>query len=349
MRFAVGPFSSEPASDQPLEKAFEQALRHVEFAEELGFDAAWFEEIEIGEEKPYRAPTVVAAAAAARTRALRLGVCAVITRGHPLHIAEEIAVLDVLSNGRVLVCLTSGPAEESDKDISAFEERLEVLQLAWNGQPFAYSGRHLRIPAMLEANTGAKEYTKIALTPAPVQTSIPIWLPSWRESGRRLAPTFGLPLLGTPFSTRAELATQYWSYRRATPDSSHRGALVPVIREVHVAATREAARAAVAPVLEKFYKRYARLGLIREGEGGFAELARDRFIVGDPDECIADLRRYEEEVGVNYLICRMVWPGVHPSAVRASMDLFARAVMPHFRMFGYTGRFHMDPAGRDAP
>jgi alkanesulfonate monooxygenase SsuD/methylene tetrahydromethanopterin reductase-like flavin-dependent oxidoreductase (luciferase family) len=337
MRFAVGPFSLKPRPGQTPRQAAEEVLRYAELAEALGFDATWFEELEFASDGPYRAPTVVAAAVAARTRALRLGVCAVITRGHPLHIAEEIAVLDVLSNGRVLVCPTSGPAREREEDISAFQETLEVLRLAWSGQPFDYSGRHLRIPAMLPANTGAKGYTRVAIAPAPVQTQIPIWLPAWRESGRRLARTVGLPLLGAPSSTRADLAEQYASRRPASPDTSHRSAVVPVIREVHVAPTTEGARAAAAAALDRLYERYARLGLITSVTGGFAELARERFIVGDPDECIAEIRRYEEEVGASYLICRMAWPGMDSSAVESSMDLLARVVLPHFRMFGYTG------------
>lgn len=343
MRFAAGPFSLEPGAGQTPQQSAEQVLRYVALAEALGFDAAWFEELEIGEERPYRAPAVFAAAAAARTRALRLGVCVVITRGHPLHIAEEIAVLDVLSNGRVLVCPTAGSPGERDEDASAFQERLEVLRLAWSGQPFDYLGRHLRIPAMLPANTGAKGYTQVSIAPVPVQTPIPIWLPAWCESGRRLAPASGLPVVGPLFSTRAELAAQYASYRRANPDAYQRWATVPLIREVHVAPTTEAARAAVGVLLERLYERYARLGLIRGSSGVFTELAHDRFIVGDPDECIGEIRRYEDEVGVNYLICRMTWPGVDPSAVESSMSLLARAVAPHFKMFGHPGRFQTAP------
>lgn len=348
MKFAVGPFSLEPGPGEAVREALEHVLAHVKVAEDVGFDAAWFQELDFGQTRPYRAPAVVAAAAAARTKALRLGVCAVITRGHPLHVAEELAVLDVLSNGRVLVCPTPGPAEERIEHVSAFGERLEVLRLAWSGQPFDYSGRHLRIPAMLESNTGATGYTKVSVAPAPVQVSIPIWLPAWCEAGRRLAPPSGLPLLGAPFSTRAELVVQYESYRRAGTDSSRRWAPIAVIREVHVAPTTEAARAAAGPALERLYERYAGAGLIREGHAGFPELARDRFIVGDPDDCIAEIHRYEEEIGVNYLVCRVAWPGLESSAVRASMDLFARAVMPHFKMFGYTGRVQIDPLISDA-
>lgn len=333
MRFAVGPFSLVPAVGETSQEAVERIMRYVGLAEDLGFHAAWFDEVEIGGDGPYCAPAVVAAAAAARTRALRLGVCAVITRGHPLRIAEEIAVLDVLSNGRVLVCPIPVSYEEREEDVSEFEERFEILRLAWSGAPFEYAGRHLKIPALLPANTGARGYSKVAVTPAPVQTVISIWLPAWCESGRRLGSVTGAPLLAAPFTPRRELAIQYESQRRASRTLSSPAALIPLIREVCVAKTKEAAREVVGVALENLYERYARRHIVR-GSRTFAALAADRFIIGNPDDCVAEIRRYEE-LGVNYLICRVAWPGVNPQAVEASMNLLARTVIPHFTMFGY--------------
>ena len=62
----------------------------------------------------------------------------------------------------------------------------------------------------------------------------------------------------------------------------------------------------------------------------FDELARDRFLVGTPEECAADLERYRS-LGVDTALVRMIWPGMDLEAGLRSMDLFAGRVMPSFR------------------
>ena len=105
------------------------------------------------------------------------------------------------------------------------------------------------------------------------------------------------------------------------------------------ARAEEEARAGIMYIHGGMYGKWANVRPLRDDAGRVVEnpatvtfeTHRERFIIGDPDHCIREIERYQHELGMDYLICWMHYPGAeHAKTVRA-MRLFAKEVMPHFQ------------------
>ena len=112
---------------------------------------------------------------------------------------------------------------------------------------------------------------------------------------------------------------------------------LPVIKELYVAPDRRTALRECRPYLEAKYKAYGSWGqdkALPEGDSfdvAFEELVKDRFIIGDPDDCVRELRRHVAVLGANCFIFRIQWPGMPQSQVLRSIALLADRVMPALR------------------
>jgi alkanesulfonate monooxygenase SsuD/methylene tetrahydromethanopterin reductase-like flavin-dependent oxidoreductase (luciferase family) len=109
---------------------------------------------------------------------------------------------------------------------------------------------------------------------------------------------------------------------------------LPMIKELYVAPDRKTAIQECRPFLEAKYQAYAAWGqdkaLPQEDSFDltFEELVRDRFIIGDSDDCVRELRRYIDALGVNCFIFRIQWPGMEQATVLRTIKLLAERVMP---------------------
>lgn len=133
---------------------FARCLDQVEYLEQHGQDAVVLSEHHATEDGYLPSPLVVASAVAARTRTLSISVAALLANlYHPLRLAEDIAVLDHLSNGRVTYTIGLGYRPEEYAMVGApwdsrgqdIENAVRVLQQAWTGEPFEYQGRTVRV------------------------------------------------------------------------------------------------------------------------------------------------------------------------------------------------------------
>jgi len=115
---------------------------------------------------------------------------------------------------------------------------------------------------------------------------------------------------------------------------------LPIIKELYVAEDRRTAIQECRPFLEAKYKAYAGWGqdkALPEGDSfdvAFEDLIRDRFIIGAPDDCVRELRRHVDALGVNCFIFRIQWPGMPQAQVLRSIALLADRVMPALRGAG---------------
>jgi alkanesulfonate monooxygenase SsuD/methylene tetrahydromethanopterin reductase-like flavin-dependent oxidoreductase (luciferase family) len=120
----------------------------------VGFEAVILSEHHGADDDYLPSPIVLASAIAARTRRLRLRLAALVAPFHdPLRLAEDLAVLDVISGGRVDVTVGAGyvPSEfamfgrSQSERVERVEELVAVLVQAWTGEPFPYRGRTVRV------------------------------------------------------------------------------------------------------------------------------------------------------------------------------------------------------------
>jgi len=182
MKLGLGPIDLKGATRSRLESLGAQAVAS-------SFDAVWVSES--------RAEGVGGglASAAMLGQAVPIRVGAAVDAGlyHPLHLAEDIAIADLTSQGRVEVLLrfaTTGASRYREPDQHGwFEEFLGVMAAALSGAHFQWNGEHLRVPARLSANQPAPE--RLALNPRAAQPAVPIWVEAPGESLEALARDLG--------------------------------------------------------------------------------------------------------------------------------------------------------------
>src|SRR5437016_5847363 len=130
-------------------------IEQMTWTEELGFDSIWLTEHHFIDYGLSVSPAVLAAAAAMRTRRVRIGLAAAILPFHdPVRLAEELAIVDILSEGRLDVGVGRGnrPVEFEGYRVpqienrERFEESLAIILKAWTMERFAFEGRHFNIP-----------------------------------------------------------------------------------------------------------------------------------------------------------------------------------------------------------
>lgn len=309
---------------------FGATIAECERAEAAGFDSVW-----LGEHHHnillYPAPLVGLAAIASRTRRVRLGTGVLLLPLYqPLVVAEEAAMVDVISGGRLILGVGAGYAPEEFAAFgvslkergSRLDEAVPLIQRLWSGEQVTHEGRHYRIE-------GA------TLGPRPVQRpGPPIWFAGWVEPSIRRAGRLGDGWLGGPSARLDELAACVRLYQEArTAAGKDAAGEVALIRYVFVAESLERARAvAGGPFIRSFEETYFRWPhpVVKRppGELLIERLSEDRIILGDPASCIRQIARFRQELGLTHLVCRMSVAGIPTEAALASMELFTREVLP---------------------
>ncbi len=293
----------------------------AELAEQLGFDSLWLPESHFIGPGAIPAPLLLLAAVASRTR--RIGVATtsyLLPLRHPLHVAAEVAVLDRLSRGRVILGVGRGfrsatfaafgvPAREKR---DRFEAALAAMRRAWRGEPVAW-----------DEAVGDAPAAPVRLAPLPVQKPHPpIWVAAFGPKAVAQAGRLGLPYLASPIETLATLEANYARHRDAREAAGQTGPLaVPVMRTVF--ASRDAAL--LRGVREALAAQAAALAKVsapnlRRAAGAPIE---DWALVGEPEAVAEGVHRYREKLGITHLIVRAQLPGASPEALVDSLRLLA--------------------------
>ena len=340
MRFGFGVSNFELVDGQSLTAAHQDMLEQASLADALGFDSVWIAEQHFAPERQCPSPFLIATAIAMRTEQTKIGVYSTMTFAHPIRLAEDAAVLDIFSGGRLILCAGTGyrPDEFAAFGVptrgkrSRIRESLEILSLAWTDEPVAYRGAHFVIPTPEPDAADGEEPAPISVFPKPIQRPIPIWMAAFGNVGVRQAGRLGLPLYTSPLETMPQLKERDLLYRTTMQETGQHQDLFPLLRSVYVAESMAQARADAEAGLLMQSRRYRQW----RPQAGLSEsfhqiTADDRFIIGDPAHCVAEIQRYIAELGTNYIVCRMNLPGLSHAKVMASLRLFAKEVMPQWK------------------
>ena len=333
------------------QQAFDEAFMIAREAEDLEFDGVWLAERHFatptgagGVPSIVSAPMILATAIAERTQRIRVGIgVLVLPLGHPIRMAEEVATLDNICQGRFDLGIgRSGftrsyegydlPYEESR---SRFGEYLDVMRLSWTEDTFSYEGP-------------TYTFKDVSVIPKPYQKPYP---PLWAAATTR--PTFALfgemgldILVGLRGMTVIDLADAIKDYRASNPD----GKIVLRI-PIYVADSMEQAHS---EPQESAMKAYARLQQAFTGSVGRAgteageeraergerlaaitydDLLRDRLAYGTPDVVTERLIELRDTLGLSGFIMESNVGGAVPTEqMLKSVRLFGEEVAPKLRL-----------------
>jgi alkanesulfonate monooxygenase SsuD/methylene tetrahydromethanopterin reductase-like flavin-dependent oxidoreductase (luciferase family) len=345
MRF--GFFDQLPcASGFSEQQRYRDIMAQIELGDDLGFDTAWLGELHFSRAFSILAdPLMVLAAAAQRTTRIRLGTAVTLLPLHnPVKIAEEAAIADILSDGRLEFGVGRGafplyyvgfdvPQEESRE---RFAEALDFILAAWNSEHFSFNGKYFHA-------------YNLCVIPRPVQSPHPPVRVAANSpetfpfAARRGLPIFAAPLINPPERLKAGLR----AYRETLPAGANGDTALAF--SVHVTTSRAQARQDTEAGLLRFLREAAeRLRPVGESDiRGFeafrqvlARIERVRYediesemaVFGDPEYCIERVQALRREYGMDEFICYFNQGGIMDHAmVKQSMTSFARDVMPHCR------------------
>jgi alkanesulfonate monooxygenase SsuD/methylene tetrahydromethanopterin reductase-like flavin-dependent oxidoreductase (luciferase family) len=163
----------------------------------------------------------------------------------------------------------------------------------------------------------------------------PIWMAANQAVAARRVGQLGLTWVMNPHVTTDVLKQQLDTYTAALQANGYAApSELPLLREAWVAETRERAWAEASPYLARKYAVYSDWGQDRAVPADqtfdrpLEELARDRFLVGTPDDLVAAARRYATELGVTTLVLRVQWPGMQRDQVLEQIRLIGQEVLP---------------------
>jgi alkanesulfonate monooxygenase SsuD/methylene tetrahydromethanopterin reductase-like flavin-dependent oxidoreductase (luciferase family) len=304
-----------------FERAGADALcAQAERAERLGFHSFWLPEGHFSGPTAIPQPLLWLAAIASRTSRIRLGTTSyLLPIRHPLQVAEEVAVLDRLSGGRVILGVGRGfrkalfSAFDVDRSTKRdlFEAALAAMRDAWEGNPVAPESDDL--PG-----------TPAVLAPRPVQEPHPpIWVAAFGPKALEQAGRLGLPYLASPIETEATLAANYALHRESLARHGHAATdlAVPIMRTVF--AHRDASVVTrVRDALQRQALALGRSGSAVLRRSGSAD-AEDFAILGEPARVRDEVLRYREKLGMTHLIARTLVPGTDEPERLASLDALA--------------------------
>ena len=314
-----------------------EAIEHVRLADEYGFDAVWIEEHH--DAGPYwPTPLLAIGALASHLGSLAIGTAILVLPLHdPVHVAEQGAILDSLTGGRLVLGLGLG---DSAEEFAAFrvpterrgtraEEQISIIRALWRGETLDHQGRFYELQG-------------VRLKTPPIQAGgPPIWIGGWGPRQLHRAATIGDAWFPGPVGTFTEIVERYAVYDEhvretgANPEARAR----PLIRDVVVAPTEDRAwQIASQTVLPSYYETYVESEHVlvgRETSGARItdprELAADRLIVGDPTVVTNELARCIRTLACDHLVIRLKLPGVAPARMTEMLHLLGREVLPALR------------------
>lgn len=320
-------------------KYYQEFLEEVLLGEELGFDSVWLEEHHGVKNHYWPSPLIGLAGVATRTERLVFGTDIIVMPFyHPVRVAEDAAMLDIMSQGRFVLGAAIGykPDEFAlyqvplEKRGARFEEAIQLIKLLWTQEQVDFEGAYYQVKGL-------------RIEPRPVsQPHPPLWLGGWGKLSLQRAATLGDAWIPGPTANLAKLLDAQREYYQNLQAAGLDPTLkpTPLTREVVIAETDEQAReVAEKHLLINYRDEYGggtwKHPLIGNEDSApvdqFDAISRERFLVGSPDTVIQGLQVFAHAFGVDHLICRLYFPGISHAFIMNELRLLAKEVVPAFR------------------
>ena len=348
-------------SNERLMESLHTAKLIAQLMDDLGFYALWMAEHHFQREGYEAIPNLMMMGLylATQTKRLKLGAAFnVVPAWHPIRLAEDFAMADILTDGRVIfgvgrgyqsreVESLGGPLVDNDANREYFEEQMEIIFKAFNEESFSHKGKHFTIPAEVEFR--GYDVKEITVVPRPKHLPVEMWQPI--VSGRTIDFIAKHGIKGVVGLTGETLVTQVFAqYREACARYGRNlipGEDLALELGFYLANSQKDAMDRLRPYHDERYKWFAPFGFVRyadeEGrswgtpgapartphiEDGVQQKA---WICGTPQEFIDFLHELEEKYpGLEHIILHWA-EGMPREEFMEQLRKFAAEVMPEFR------------------
>ena len=343
----MGLFYVNECHDQNYERAYGEMLEQIQYGEELGFESVWLAEHHFSSYGSMPSPQVAAAAISQITKKMDIGIgVSILNFDNPVRIAEDYAMVDILSNGRLKFGAGRGyqPLEAKGLGISLektrerFWEYVDIIQGLWSHDSFSYHGEFY-------------QFDDLKLTPKPVQKRIPFYHAAISpESFDLIVEKGAQEFMVTP---TLMVLDDVLAYTRRTRDRLLQKGVTPSIHlnlQMHIADDVDQAIKNVEKEMMIYFNKV--LDLIPGAKGSqvpatyerFAEVAKEFegtlnigalnqsgvALLSDPQNAITRLER-ADEAGINSVSCWFRMGDMEHRKVMRTMKRFADEVLPYFK------------------
>lgn len=327
---------------RPHEEVFERSVEIAQAADEMGFDSIWCAEHHFSTYGYLSRPLMFSVHLANHTKQIRVGsMVIVLPLHHPLIVAEEIAMADLLSGGRLDVGLGRGyqpyEFERFGHDLSEsrdrFEEGVDVLLKAFEGEPFSYDGKYY-------------SFGETSIYPTPKQQPRPpIWVVGQSKESIAVTVNRGFNLVSGGFGVPIELLREFGQHLKDFVAAQETPPQFRVSTQRPVYVTRDESELTEVVEHARWNMRVTlslRQGLQRVEQGRAVAIPFDKeptdeellerfFVMGTPETCINRINGLKDAIGIDHFNASFWFGDLAQDKVLASMKLFHEEVMPAFR------------------
>ncbi len=335
MRFGLV-YSIEGGAGDRADQVFREAVEEIRAGEEIGLDSVFISEHHFVENGFFPSPLIALGFVAAQTSRIKLGPGVLLLPLYdPIHVAEDCAVLDVISGGRVILGVGQGYRPE---EFSAFGRELRdrpallregatLIRRLWTEPTVTYRGRHFHADG-------------VALRPQPVQSPPPIWVAAKKRKAVELAAEVGDGWFADPITPLSIIRENRGCWERALAKAGVPRAerTFAYYREFFVAPDDATAWRIGREPMMTGYRNYLRWGHLVDEEGRpipperedvLEDLVKQRFTLGGPARCLADVAMLRETLGIDCLVMKAKFPGLSHANVMDSIRRFGEYVLPN--------------------
>jgi alkanesulfonate monooxygenase SsuD/methylene tetrahydromethanopterin reductase-like flavin-dependent oxidoreductase (luciferase family) len=336
-------------------------------ADALGYQSIWLAEHHFQYEGYEVVPNAILMSAflAERTRSIKFGAMFnVLPQWHPLRFAEDFALADIMSNGRMICGIGRGtvPREaeplgtrvgwNNDPDDTynreVFEEQVEIIKRAWHNETFSFQGKHYQLPPQAIDDRGRGVQT-LTLIPKPLTTPVEIWQPVTspptahyvaRERHKAVFWFQNRPGLRRGWQQYADLIERYHNIKLRKGEDRQ------AVINLHVADTHEHALERARPGHDEFFRFLAPYGRSRSyidehgqpwAHGRIPTLeesiAQGAWLVGTADEVAEQIQELQRDLGLEYLSIFPHFPGMRREDTIEQLERFATDVRPRLATY----------------
>lgn len=323
-------FRNPPQWQRDWSDVYEETLDFIAWSETVGFEGAWVPEHHGASDGYIPTPNVILAAIAARTKRLRMGsAVGLAPLYHPVRFAEECAVLDILSRGRIEMALGIGYRRKETDAFGAdftrrgamFDEFLQIVRRLWAGETVTFEGKHYQV-------RGAR------ISPRSPRGQVPLYIGGFAEKALARVAEYGDGYFGNP-----EVVDVY--RRKLAELGKDPDAARVRFQSLFVTVAREPAAAMdeLAPYFHHVNNTYGEwmsedkaiglddakletMDLVSFKASGILEILT-------PEQAVDRFGKLRDRYGVEHIMM-MLPPGLPPAKFMPYAEVFARDVIPAF-------------------